>query len=202
MKALALSLSLLLGGGGVIASNPQSSNLPVTITAKEHGHKASLAYTSKNMQVFIEMDTKRGAIDYDFISGGNTYHVTALKPQNSWDYLFTASYDDGHGPKAVAGFSAQDMISGNFAAMRNLNVDPNLVNEAVQALLGLPTSTPNFIGMKNVGLTLLDPIYKLDQQNILGIFYASCYWGCVAGGGSSDRWQTCGASCHDYWGSN
>lgn len=198
-----LKLSFLFGLGGLlIAAGSNPTALPIAVIAREQGHNASLSYIENSIQVFIEMNTKNGAIDYDFISGNKTYHVTALKPRNSFDYLFTAYYQDGPAPRAEANFSGLDLASANFNALRGLGVDPNLVNGAVHALLGLPTSTPDFIGMKKIGLTLLDPIYKMDQQNILGIFYASCYWGCVAGGGSSDRWRTCGDDCHDRWGAN
>jgi hypothetical protein len=188
--------------GLLFAANPKQPTTPVTVIGREHNHKASLSYIADNVQVFIELNSKTGEIDYDFATTTKTYHITALKPRDSFNYVFSAYYQDGVTSRTEAHFSAQDLASTNFDAIRSLGVDSNLVNSSVTALLGLPTSVPNFIGMKKIGLTLLDPIYKIDQQNILGIFYASCYWGCVAGGGSSDRWIACGDYCHDRWGAN
>lgn len=203
MQFRRMKLSLIFALGGLLlATSPIQATAPVTVIGREHGNKASLSYIGSNLQVFIELNSKTGEIDYDFVADNMTYHVTALKPHNSFDYVFSAYYLDASGSRTEAHFSAQDLASTNFASIRSLGVDSNLVNKSVTILLGLPTSAPNFVGMKKIGLTLLDPIYKVDQQNILGIFYASCYWGCVAGGGDSNRWVTCGDYCHDRWGAN
>lgn len=176
-----------------------NSDAPIGITLTNQGPKASVAYFGSEIQAFIEINSEAGSIEYDFTSSKGTYHVSSLVSSDARNAQFKASYREAGGRFTQASFTGNDMASPSFSTLKELSVDPKLLESGTNVLLSLPRNTENLKELSAIGLSLLEPKLKNGNQAIFAACYACEYWGCVIGGGG---FQACGDVAYRKWGAN
>lgn len=197
MKSKILTAVLVMSSLG-LAANAGSME---SFAFQDHPNElTTMEMVQDGYRIRVDANWKNHTISYQFDNGTKLFKADVANFETM--PTFTLRYKDAS-PFTTAALTESDFVNNtqcdDLVALHQ-TVNGEFMGRVYVMLSKIPDFNPNLRILKQMSLAIVGSTTSAGgQTNIAGIFYASCYWGCVAGSG---EWLGCGDYCHDIYGTN
>lgn len=196
-------LVTFLLGSTLYAASSRPSNSCSTMKITSCGSSALMISGMHHGMFFQIRNVDQGErASFVFHEGQTELAVLGRKMRSPMTATFKVVARGTRGSESVE-FVPGQFATGDFSVLAPIAqaVPLKFVKDVREIISLMPESTTQAVKLKHVIDGVVSALTHSDSihPQIAGIFYASCYWACVAG---SWEWESCGDYCYKKYGTN